>query len=192
MGQSTIHDALCTLLKWILRHFVGEAHTVGADQFVYWDASDPEICLAPDAFVKIGVAWEHFKSWKTWERGTPELAVEILSNDTPERLTFKQKIDRYRSLGVSELVVYQPEQQRLRAWDRIDNDFIERVVVGQTTPCLTLELHFVLAPGMDLPVALRLARDPEGRSLLPTPEESERAAKEDALREIERLRALLK
>jgi Uma2 family endonuclease len=178
LGQSTLHDVLCTLLKLILRHALGAAHTAGADQFVYWDASDPEICLAPDAFVKLGVPFEHFKSWKTWEKGTPELAVEILSSDTPERLTFKQKLDRYRALGVSELITYEPEHRRIRAWDRIQDDLVERVVDGETTPCVTLNLHFVIAPGMDVAAALRVARDPEGLALLPTPEEEERAAKE--------------
>ena len=30
-------------------------HTVGADQFVYFDAAAPRRCLAPDAFVTLGV-----------------------------------------------------------------------------------------------------------------------------------------
>lgn len=49
--------------------------------------------------------------------------------------------------------------RRLRAWDRIDDQWAERVVEGDTTPCLTLGLHFVIAPAEYLPEALRLAHD---------------------------------
>ena len=70
---------------------------------------------------------------------------------------------------------------RLRAWDRIEDDLVERVVEGETTPCLTLGAHWVLAPGgEDLPVALRLAKDADGRELLLTPEEAEHEARIEA------------
>jgi hypothetical protein len=40
-------------------------------QIVYFDASDPARCLAPDLFVRTGVPDAAFGSWKVWERGTP-------------------------------------------------------------------------------------------------------------------------
>jgi Uma2 family endonuclease len=129
-----------------------------------------------------------FDSWKTWERGVPELAVEIVSpNDRP--VPWESTLERYHELGVAELVRFDPEAprgSRLRAWDRVDEDIVARVVEGERTPCLTLGLHLVVAPveGYD---ALRLARDPEGRDLLLTDLE-ERAAE----RRIAELEAELK
>jgi hypothetical protein len=195
MGQSLRHLRLCELLHRILRVAVGDTGSVGSDQFVYFDAQLPRRCLAPDGFVKLGVPQELFESWKTWERGAPELAVEILSpSDTREPWTLEDKLERYDALGVRELVVYDADAahgSHLRAWDRVGDDWIERVVDADTTPCATLGLQWVLAPGDGLLEALRLARDPDGHDLIATPDEAERAAKESALEEVERLRALL-
>jgi hypothetical protein len=189
---------MCDLLYQVLRHAVGEQHSVGKDNFVYWDASKPRRKCAPDAFVKLGVPHALFDSWKTWEHGAPELAVEILSpSDSPEKLTWDQKMERYLALGVRELIAFHvesPEGSRLRAWDRLENDLVERLVEGETTPCLTLRgLHWVLAEsrapsGEELSVALRLARDPAGRELVPTVSEARIAAAEA---ELARLRAEL-
>src|SRR5581483_7410005 len=106
------------------------------------------------------------------------------------------------SLGVRELVVYDSDEtpgQRIRAWDRIDGDLVERVVMNEVTPCVVLgelkgeAIDFVLAPGDDVVLGLRLTSD---AGLLPTAleaertaHEAERAAKEDALAEVVRLRA---
>ncbi len=181
MGESRRHGRLCELLYQVLRQAVGAAHSVGKDNFVYFDASDPRKKCAPDAFVKLGVADVLFDSWKVWEHGAPELAVEILSpSDTPETLTWEEKMERYLALGVRELIALNTDAAvgtRLLAWDRIDNDLVPRVVDGETTPCLTLGLHWVVvesrAPsGEALTVALRLARDPAARELVLTREKS--------------------
>jgi len=217
MPQSSRHGLLCDLVAEVLRHALGREHSVGKDNFVYFDATHPQRCLGPDAFVKLNAPRDVFDVWKTWERGTPELCVEILSpSDTTEKLPFLEKLERYRALGTGELVAFNvdaPVGSRLRAWDRIEDDLVERVVEGETTPCVTLDVHWVIASGgEDLPAALRLSRDPEGRELLLTGEEAERAARlaaesvaadalasrakaeavaADALAEVERLKKLL-
>ena len=115
-----------------------------------------------------------FDSWKSWERGTPELAFEILSpSDSPERWTFEEKLLRYRALGVSELVVFHVDGDpgaRLRVWDRIDGNLVERAVSDESTPCLTLDAFLVVAPVDDLPACVRLASDAAGPDLYPTAE----------------------
>jgi len=205
LGQSTRHVSLCKMLNDILLGAVTRNDSVGWDQFLYFDASSPRRCLAPDGMVKLGVPQEEFESWKTWERGTPELGIEISSpSDTPETLSFQEKHERYHAAGVRELVVFDvdgPVGKRLRAWDRIDGDLVERVVRDEVTPCLSLGLWFVLRPANDQPVALRLARDAGGGELVPTERErtaaehqameAERHAKEAALAEVARLQALL-
>jgi len=172
MPESKRHKRLCALLYSILAHNFAAQHSMGSDQFVYFDTRQPKRCLAPDAFVKLGTPDDDFRSWSTWERGIPEVCVEILSpSDTKEKLTFRTKLARYRALGTPELVAFDidaPAGTRLRAWDRVGRKLVERDVTHETTPCRTLGLHWVLAGGDGLPVALRLARDPEGRELLLT------------------------
>jgi Uma2 family endonuclease len=182
MPESTVHGLLCELVRQILRHALGREHAIGMNNFVYFDATHPERRLAPDGFVKLGFPRDAFRVWKTWERGTPELCVEILSpSDTKDKLTLPEKLERYRALGTAEVVAFDvdaPAGTRLRAWDRIEDDLVERIVEGETTPCLALGLQWVLAHGgEDIPVALRLAKDATGQDLLLTGEEAAHVAR---------------
>jgi hypothetical protein len=167
-GQSKRHLELRAALYQMLGRVVGDEHAKGADQFVYFDAGDPKRCLAPDAFVKLCVADWTFETWKTWEHGAPELAFEILSpRQSPETWSFAEKLRRYRALGVRELIVLNTEARRgkrLRAWDRIDGDLVERVIDDERTPCLTLGVHLLVGPVDKHEVGLRVARDAEGKA----------------------------
>jgi len=187
MGQGRRHLKLCNALFEMLCAACVPEHTVGADQFVYFDAANPRRCLAPDAFVTLHVRDHDFDSYLVWEEGTPELAFEVLSpSDTPERWTFEEKVHRYRTLGVRELVTFHvdaPAGERLRVWDRLEHDLVERVVVDDRTPCVTLGLTLLVGPVEQYAVALRLARDPEGRDLVLTAEERLRAEEHEKERE---------
>lgn len=180
MPQSTRHVLLCKALYEMLAAVCAPEHTVGFDNFVYFDASDPGRKLAPDAFVKLGVPWHDFESYLAWEEGTPEIAFEVLSpSDTPERWTFQEKLRRYLALGVLELVTIDidaPAGARLRVWDRIEHDLVERVVENDTTECVTLGLTLLVGAVEHYPVALRIARDREGKDLVPTDLEARRFA----------------
>ncbi|WP_433935509.1 Uma2 family endonuclease [Sorangium cellulosum] len=195
------HLEIRTLLYVVLKTFSDRA-AIGSDQFVYWSASDPSRCLAPDAFVRLGTPDTPFGSWKTWERGAPELAVEIVSEHDADPQTWAEKLGKYHELGVLELVAFDPEAapgERLRVWDRIDGDLVERVVEGERSPCTVLDLHWAVVPAAGLPAALRLARTPDGAELVLTPEEAERrraeaeqAARASAERRIAELEAELR
>ena len=119
MGQGRRHLYLCRALHAMLRAVSVPAHTVGADQFVYFDAADPRRCVAPDSFVTLGVVDHDFDSYKVWEEGTPDVAFEVLSpSDSPERWTFEEKLLRYHALGVRELVTFHVDaapDERLRS-----------------------------------------------------------------------------
>src|SRR5262249_55497362 len=66
--------------------------------------------------------------------------------------------------------------KRLRVWDRIQQDLVERVVTDERTPSLVLGLTMSVGPvGID-PIALRLARDTEGRDPILSPDETLAAA----------------
>lgn len=183
--ESKRHRILCGQLLNLLTRLVAPANAVGSDQFVYFEAGNPKRCVAPDAFVKVGVRNGVFDSWKTWEHGAPELCVEVLSpSDTREYLTIQEKLARYRALGVRELVVFDFDAsrgKRLRVYDRIAGDLVERVVAAERTPSVVLSdvlgsrYDWRVARADELPVALRLE---SSGGVVPTFAEEARLAKE--------------
>ncbi len=71
------------------------------------------------------------------------------------------------------------EGRRLRVWDRVRDDFVERIVVGERAPSVVLAgLTFVVATDPKLGAVLRLA-DSRGQ-LVPTEVEA-LTAERDAL-----------
>lgn len=186
MPQSWRHHRMCELLYQVLAATAGPAHSVGGDQFVYYDPTAPKRCLAPDGFVKLGVPAHPPDTWRTWEGGTPELCVEILSpSDSAEKLTFTEKLKRYRAMGTQELVVFNSDAKRgrrLRVWDRMSGDFVERVVLRETARCTVLEgAEFVVAHDATLGDVLRIRRD---GNLVPTEVESRDREIESLRREL--------
>src|SRR5262249_48305649 len=140
--------------------------------FVYVDAGNPRRSLSPDVFVKLGTRVASFDSWKIWERGAPDLAVEIVSSWDRYGAEWEEKLERYQSSGIGEVVRFGPgAEQPLRVWDRIDDDLIERAPESsELRACEALVLWWVIVPSEHGPM-LRLARDEKGSQLLPTPGE---------------------
>jgi Uma2 family endonuclease len=187
--ESEIHLIVRVFLYDLLRFILSGRAFVGSDQFVYFDGADPKRCVAPDVYVGSSDTPRPVRSWKTWERGTPSLCVEIDNSAVPDR-NWDRKLAHYRALGVRELVYFLPEEEpgkRLRVWDRIDDDLVERVVEGDTTWCNVLGMQWVVSPIEGAEVALRVAEDREGRRLIPNRVEAERIAREREQRERERV-----
>lgn len=192
MPESQLHLDLRTLLYHLLSDYLGLDATVGSDQFVYYDAADPKRVVAPDVFVRLDPRGERIRSWKTWERGAPEVAVEIISESDGGEPNWQQKLRSYRSIGVNELVRFDPEaspSSRLRIWDRTDGALMERAVVGDCAASSVLALHWIVAGAEGLPTALRIA-DEQGL-VVPTHYEARKAeaearrAAEARIRELE-------
>ena len=69
--------------------------------------------------------------------------MEVVSPSEGDGLTWDEKLGRYHQVGVSELVRFDPEApegQRLRVWDRVKGDLVERQIDADRTPCLALGL----------------------------------------------------
>jgi Uma2 family endonuclease len=160
--ESRRHYALRTFLFELLRFTLGHEATAGSDQFLYWNAANPKRCLAPDVFLRLGIPDHDFDSWQTWVKGAPELGVEIISRSDQAELPWEKKLERYEETGVSELLRFDPddaEGERLRVFDRIEGDLVERVVEGDVAPSrVLLGLTWVVAPAGGHEVALRLRR----------------------------------
>ena len=113
--QNKTQLTLRTFLYQLLKFALGPSHSVGSEQFVYFNAADPKKCLAPDAFVKLDVPDTQFGTWKTLERGgPPNLAVEMVGpNEDAEKdlastlvgflahLEPESTRTRFRTLGVN-------------------------------------------------------------------------------------------
>ena len=186
MPEYKAHIELRQLLYQILMAAYSKQHSIGSDQFVYWNAANPKRCLAPDGFVRLGRPDELFDIWKTWEWGAPELCVEFLSRSDRPDPPWAKKLAAYSELGARELVSFDwrgKVGKRLRVWDRIDEVLVERVVINEKSPCTTLGLHWIVAPlpGYAPTIgALRLARDEAGTDLLLTHAERETRRASDA------------
>jgi hypothetical protein len=180
MPETRRHMQQRTALFQIVLRAFGDRATVGSEQFVYWDPTDPAQCCAPDLFVRLGAADEPFDSWKVWERGAPELVIEIVSPSDSAQGPWDRKLDRFRRLGAREVVRFDAEDARpVRIWDGIDGDLVERDGADPVFwRCDTLGAYFCVCDGGDQGTTLRLARDCEGRDLLPTPEEGWKRADE--------------
>lgn len=171
--ESKRHLEIRTALYAILKHALRDRAMIGSEQFVYWDPTDPSECVAPDAFVRLGAPDERFVSWKTWERGAPHLAVEIVSSSDASEASWAPKLRKYHRLGASEVVRFDPENGELRIWDFVEGDLVERVLSrGEPAECVPLGLFWVVAPDEASDLGLRLARDEAGKDLLLTPEET--------------------
>lgn len=173
MPESKRHLKLRTFIYEVLERTFGERAAIGSDQFVYYRANDPRKCVAPDAFVCMGGLNDNFPSWKTWERGAPQLAVEIASPNEP----WEEKLLHYRELGVLELVLFDPEAedgQRLRIWHREGEQLMEREVVNESAPAMVLGGSWLVGESPIDKACLRLKNE-AGELLL-----SEREARQTA------------
>src|SRR5256885_15774419 len=80
MPETRRHLEVRTALFQSFREAFGDRAVIGSEQFVYWDPTDPGQCCAPDLMVRVGEPDAPFRSWKVWERGAPQLAVEVISD----------------------------------------------------------------------------------------------------------------
>jgi Uma2 family endonuclease len=183
------HLVVRTFLFRLLSFALGPGHTVASEQFIFWDASNAKRRLAPDVFVRLNHPQPtKLTSWQTWViGGAPDLAIEIISPNEGDGTTWDEKLVRYHQLGIKELVRFDPEAadgERLRVWDRVEGDLVERRIADDRTPCLTLGLAWAIrmvpgpAGGAAEYLGLRLADD-EGR-LLEAQEEAQARAAADA------------
>jgi len=188
------HLRLRTLLFQFLEHAFADVAAVGSEQFVYWDPTNPRACLSPDAFVRFGGKSEDFPSWKVWERGAPHVAVEIISESDAEEASWQEKLERYRHLGVSELVRFDPEtpEQPLRIWDFVGDDLLERRLFESWAQSRHLGGYWRPVDQSDLGLTLRLSGDEEGLSLFLTLAEQEAKARRAAEQRIVELEAELR
>lgn len=145
---------------------------------MYWDPTDPGASLAPDAFVRLGEVDSLFRNWKVWEHGAPHVAVEIISDADERDRDWETKLEKYRRLGVTELVRFDLESsdRPLRVWDSVEYDLVERELSEPRAQSRCLPGFWVAIEQPEIGLALRLGHDEQGEHLYPTPAEREAEA----------------
>ena len=193
------HLELRTVLYQLLKLAFADRAAIGCDQFVYWDPTDPRACLAPDAFVRLGQRDHLFRSWKVWEHGAPQVAVEIISEADEGDRDWEAKLDKYQRLGVAELIRFDPESndRPLRVWDSTGQALVERPLTAPQAASRCLPGFWIAIDQPETGLTLRLSHDEHGARLYPTPAECEgearrseaeaRHAAEQRVRELEDL-----
>jgi hypothetical protein len=102
----------------------------------------------------------------------------VISESDAGDAEWQVKLDRYRSVGVQELLRFHPGAPGtavLRIWDRVNEALVERVPSSLAAPSLVLPLHWVVAEADGHPVALRIASGDDGRNLVATRSEAREA-----------------
>jgi len=186
--ETQLHFELRVLLYQLLCDHLGLEASIGSDQFVYYDAADPERCVSPDVFVQLKPASGKIRSWKTWERGAPDIAVEIVSKSDAPPNVWAEKLQRYRSMGVQELVRFDPEagsgEATLRVWNRVQGALLERDLETEPVLSSVFDVRWVVAPADGLAMALRITDARNSDVVVPTRMEA-RQAPEARVRERE-------
>lgn len=169
------HLELKTLVYQFLKVAFADQAQIGCDQFVYWDAANPRVCLAPDAFLRFGGPDELFGSWKVWERGAPHVAVEIISDHDSRDRNWDAKLLQYRHLGVRELVRFDPDatENKLQVWHRVDDDLVEREATSEAVQSNVLPGYWLVVTDPKLGPSLRLSHDDLGQRLFLTGAEAD-------------------
>lgn len=202
MPETPLHDHALDLLVQVLRERLartGENASVHRNIAVRFDRARPMIGCDPDVCVHRPAIPEGETSIRLWlpERSAPTLAVEIVSAESGRKDYFDNP-DRYAACGTDELWIFDPLRVgpddhggpwRLQVWSRRPDDRFLRVYAGEGPAYSELLEAWVVVTEEGRRV--RVADDEEGRALWPTAEEAQRAAKERALAEIDRLRAEL-
>ncbi|MDX1905880.1 MAG: Uma2 family endonuclease [Bacteroidia bacterium] len=200
MADNTIQFEMIVKLHTGLTYLFREQKDVlvVSDLLWYPEEGKPTICTAPDVMVILGRPAGDRRSYRQWEEGgiAPQVVIEVLSasNQTLEML---RKIKFYETYGVSAFYIIDPYTPEINAWMR-DGAILAPLDIAKTCDIPLLGIRLQVEPsGIEVydqagnqflsPAEIKV-REVEQRRIA----EQERLAKEAALIEIERLRALLR
>jgi Uma2 family endonuclease len=199
LGEEILQRLIVELLRPLVQRWLdsrGEIALVGADPFIYWKKHDAFRRVAPDLYVLPGIPpGTDVPSWKVWEtQVVPSFALEVVSREWDE--DYLEAPGRYAELGVPEVIIFDPHWQerpdrtRFQLFRRISGRPLTRIELGNHDRVRSQALGaWLRSTGEGLETRLRVATDRAGETLFPTGEEAERAAREAAVAEVERLRA---
>ena len=165
---------------------------VSGDLLVYYEEGNPQVSVAPDAFVVFGVENRMRMSYKVWEEGKgPDFVLEVASPST-WREDVERKPGIYASLGIGEYFLFDPTGEhlvpRLQGYRLVDGAYEHLPVVESIDRTLTMSSDML---GLELRAKDEELRfhDPEtGETLLSYAEEHTARREETAARRAAELR----
>jgi hypothetical protein len=196
MGEAGEHDAisLCFRLsaEELMRQRGVDDVLVAHNQFFAWVEEHPLVRVSPDVYLLDGPIPRPLpRSWQLWIPGhrPPRFALEVVSEEWKK--DYDDNPPKYAQLGCRELVICDPDllheanpnprRVTLQAYRRGEDGAFVKVYSGPG-PYRSQELQADVLLRFEGPVVrLRLSFDPEGRELVPIPQE----AREQAERERE-------
>lgn len=201
VGEDSLQRFIAELLRGAIDYYFmahGDPTFVGSDQFIYWAQFRPQKVVAPDVYVVPGIPREaRISCLKTWEAGlVPSFAVEIVSSNDVDK-DYRKAPERYDELGITELVVFDPDHQqgrdrlRFQVFRRSRGRGLVRVAATNEDRVRSRVLGcWIRAVGKGDKVRLRLAIGERGDTLFPTELEAERARASQERERAEQQRAL--
>jgi Uma2 family endonuclease len=198
VGEDLLQRLIAEMLRPLLETWLASQNVralVGADQFIYWRQFYPTKSVAPDVYVLPGVAQdERVRAWKVWERDiVPSFTLEIVSSD--EQKDVDESVRRYAEMGVTEVVIFDPEYHlrregvRFRVHRMLPRRGLTLIEATNADRVRSKVLRcWLRAVGEGTEVRLRVATGPRGDELLPTDAERARLEAERARVEAERAR----
>jgi Uma2 family endonuclease len=170
---------------------------IAGDLLWYPVENHPEIRVAPDVLVVFGRSKGDRSSYLQWEENNiaPQVVFEILSpGNTVKEMT--KKLQFYNRYGVEEYYIYDPENNDLSGFERVNGNLI---IIDQiddwTSPLLgirlvmtpeTLEIYYPNGQPFLTTIELRRQAEAEKKRA-----ETEKQRADEAQLEIARLRQLL-
>jgi Uma2 family endonuclease len=185
--QHEIIETLSSSAKELARERGWTNVLLGADAFFAWMKEEPNVRVSPDFYLLDDPPRPPLPSmWQTWLPGhrPPRLAVEIVSGDWEK--DYLENPQKYALLGTAELVIFDPDavtgvaparQKRVafQVYRREADGAFVRVHSGDG-PAFCAELGAFLVAVREGPAArLRIARDAEGKDVVPTAAEAREA-----------------
>jgi Uma2 family endonuclease len=188
MGETDVHRCwMIRILDLLTHRYRGQHVYVSGDLLVYYEEGNPTKFVVPDAMVIKDCDPRPRRVFKIWEENrTPAAVIETTSRGTRrEDSMFKPRL--YHQLGIPEYFLYDPTGDYLKpalqgyrltgsGYERIEPDAAQRLVSNE------LGLWLQLDQG-----DLVMSDTNSGKRIL-TEAESERAAREAAEAELERVR----
>jgi Uma2 family endonuclease len=130
MAENTVQARWIVLVGENLRASFPD-HFIATDLLWYPIEGRPDICAAPDALVALGRPPHDRLSYRTWREGgtNPQVVVEIWSesNDARDKA---RRLKFFDDHGVQEVYGYDPDDNVLTVWWRVDGHLAEVPVVG--------------------------------------------------------------
>jgi Uma2 family endonuclease len=191
MGENSLQRFISELFRPLVEEHLAALRGptfVGADQYVGWDADDPEKVLSPDVYVLPGVEpGEEFDFWKVWQTGiVPSFALEIVSKR--KKKDYATVPPLYGELGVGELIIFDPRYRRRReglrfqVYRKVARRGFVRVEATNADRVRSRALGcWIRVVGEGKAQRLRLAAEPAGDVLVPTAAEKAAAGLVEAV-----------